>query len=459
MKKTCKKLACIMLAASMVASLAGCSGDAEKSTENNGATAALNESTEIGASSEFNGEIKGKITVLTNRSDLVESDFKRYAAVFEERYPGTEVEFLAMDDYESDTSVLVTVGELGDVCLIPSSISSSEYGNYFEPLGTDDKLAEYYLQEALAATTYDGLVYGLPSGCNVSGIAYNKKVFAAAGIQSVPTTTDEFLEALQAIKDNTDAIPYYTNYHDSWALGQWQSYVTGVSGDSNYISNVMCNEQDPFSEGKPSYQVYKLLYDIVDQGLCESDPVSSDWEASKEMINNGEIACMAVGSWAVNQFKEAGSNPDDIGYMPFPVTSDDGTLYQTLATDYAYAIPKTSDNKPTARAFLEFLIGETDYTEVQGMISIVRGSEYPDFLELFEGANYIANSAASVDNKGKWENVNKASELNLTSGSAYQVDIVDTALGQSHRGNSTFDDVMAEWNERWADGILTVEAQ
>ena len=457
MRKIFKKLTSSVLAASMLMCLAGCGSNNNNNAGNSDGNVATNASSDIGASSEFNGEITGKVTVLTNRTDIVDTDLKRYADVFEERYPGVEIEFQAMEDYENDISVLVTVQELGDICLIPSSISSSDYEVYFEPLGTDDKLAEYYMEEALITTTYNGLVYGLPSGCNVSGIAYNKKVFAEAGVTEIPNTAEEFIEALKLIKDNTDAIPYYTNYHDTWALGQWQAYITGVSGDSNYVNNEMCNDTAPFTEGQPAYEVYKLLYDIVDNDLCEDDPVSSDWEASKEMINNGEIACMAVGSWAVNQFKSAGSNGDDIGYMPFPVTAEDGNLYQTLSTDYAYAIPKTSDNKPAAKAFLDFLINETDYAEVQGMISIVRGSEYPDFLESFEGAEYIVNAAPSVDNKGKWDNVNRASELNLSSGSEYQADIIDTAMGQSHRGNSSFEDVMNEWNQKWADGIYSVQ--
>lgn len=458
MKKTFKRLACTVVAASMMLSLAGCGDSKTETTEKAENTNATNVASDIGASSEFNGEITGKVTVLTNRSDLINSDFKTYAAVFEERYPGTEIDFQAMEDYENDISVLISVEELGDVCLIPSSISSSEYEKYFEPFGTDDKLAEYYMEEALVATTYDGIVYGLPSGCNVSGIAYNKKVFTEAGIEELPTNEEEFMEALQLIKDNTDAIPYYTNYHDTWALGQWQSYVTGVSGDSDYVNNVMCNEDDAFTEGKPGYKVYKLLYDIVANGLCEDDPVSTNWDQCKEMINNGEIGCMVVGSWAVNQFKEAGSNGDDIGYMPFPVKTEDGKLYQSLGTDYAYAVPKSSDNKPAAKAFIDFLINETDYTDVQGLISIVRGSEYPEFLEDFEGIDFIANSAPSVDNKGKWDKVNKASELDLNNGSAYQVDIIDTAMGQSHRGHSTFEEVMDEWNQKWKDGILSVES-
>lgn len=460
MKKSIRKMLHVVVAMSMAMSLTACGNEKTDATEaGNDSAAVTREASNIGESAELSGEITGKITVLTNRTDLVDNDFKRYADVFEERYPGTEVEFQAMEDYESDMSVLVNVGEMGDLCLIPASISSSEYEKYFEPLGTDDKLAEFYIQEALISTSYDGIVYGLPSGCSVCGVAYNKKVFTEAGVDEIPTNSEEFLEALEKIKENTEAIPYYTNYHDSWALGQWQSYVGGASGDADYVNNTMCNDKEAFTEGKPAYEVYKLLYDIVDKGLCEDDPISSDWEACKEMINNGEIGCMVIGSWAVSQFKAAGSNGENIGYMPFPVTASDGKLYQSMSTDYAYAIPKSADNKPTAKAFMDFLINDTDYTEVQGMISIVRDVEYPEFLQDFEGMNLIVNNAANVDNKGKWEKVNQASELNLNSGSEYQIDIIDTALGQSHRGNETYEDIMKEWNDKWKDGIVTVDAQ
>ena len=69
----------------------------------------------------------------------------------------------------------------------------------------------------------------------------------------------------------------------------------------------------------------------------------------------------------------------------------------------------------------------------------------------------IAHNAASVDNKGKWTNVNKASELDLDKGSQYQVDLIDTALGQSHPGHKSLNDVMSEWNKKWADGIYEAE--
>ena len=51
-----------------------------------------------------------------------------------------------------------------------------------------------------------GQVYALATFGNANGIVYNKKVFKDAGITAEPTSTDEFMTDLQAIKDKTDAV-------------------------------------------------------------------------------------------------------------------------------------------------------------------------------------------------------------------------------------------------------------
>ena len=59
--------------------------------------------------------------------------------------------------------------------------------------------------------------------------------------------------------------------------------------------------QDPFQnygDDTHAYAVYKILYDAVADGLIEDDFATTDWEGCKGMINNGEIGCMVLGSWA-----------------------------------------------------------------------------------------------------------------------------------------------------------------
>ena len=89
----------------------------------------------------------------------------------------------------------------------------------------------------------------------------------------------------------------------------------------------------------------------VHDGLSEKDPTTTAWEGSKALLATGKVATMYLGSWAIQQMKDAattaGKNPDDIGYMPFPYQVD-GKYVATIAPDYFSAINKKSNNKASA---------------------------------------------------------------------------------------------------------------
>ena len=85
--------------------------------------------------------------------------------------------------------------------------------------------------------------------------------------------------------------------------------------------------------------------------------MSTDWESSKGRINSGEIATMVLGSWAVQQFKDAGPNPQDISYMPFPITVD-GKRYAGTGGNYSYAInaQNSVDNQIAAMLYVNHAV-------------------------------------------------------------------------------------------------------
>ena len=164
-----KKLLSVALATTMVAGLlAGCG--------NNGGntSAAGNSGDDVSNGGSENAEITGEITVLTHRTDLLNTDFADYKAEFEAKYPGTTVSFEAMEDYEGDVSTRLSTGDYGDVFMIPNTIPTNEFADFLEPLGTVEELSETYTEAYLYAKQSGGTVYGLASGANVSnGIVYD----------------------------------------------------------------------------------------------------------------------------------------------------------------------------------------------------------------------------------------------------------------------------------------------
>lgn len=124
----------------------------------------------------------------------------------------------------------------------------------------------------------------LPPG-NAQGIVYNKKVFEEAGVTELPKTPTEFIEALQKIKDNTDAIPMYTNFAAGWTMGAWDAYIGGcATGDPDFMNYGMVHGENPFADNGDEtgpFAVYNILYQAVSQELIEDDPTTTDWKAAR----------------------------------------------------------------------------------------------------------------------------------------------------------------------------------
>ena len=399
------------------------------------------------------GEPSGEITVLTNRTDLVDTLFQDYKTEFEEAYPDVTVSFEAITDYEGEVTTRLSTGDYGDVLAIPASVSFDQLPQFFEPLGTVDELKADYRYVDKAA--YDGQAYGMATFGNANGFLYNKTIWEEAGVTETPTTPAEFLDALRAINENTDAVPYYTNYADGWPLGQWQDN-RGISGDPETV-NEMNTIDDPWSEGNEQYVVDGLLFDIVAEGLSEDDPLTTEWEGSKGMTATGDIATMALGSWAITQFEEAaeaaGVDPATIGYMPFPY-QEDGTFYSQTGGDFSNAINVNSDNKAAARAWVDWFADESGFAESQGAIPPQVDSELPETLAEFDelGVELVELTPAPSENATLHSDIYNEAEIDLF-GQVYRQSMVDTARGAADGSKESF---FEDLNTRWAEARAEV---
>lgn len=438
-----KRVLALLLALVMVFALAACGSSSAPAND----TPATSGNT-AGNTDE---PVSGKITYLTNRTDLdTDGTYEALIAKFNEEYPDVEVEVQSITDYAGELATRMQTTEYGDVLMIPDAVPSSAFSKYFEPFGTVEELSDKYQEGYLYSKWYDGQVYGLAYMCTVQGIVYNKAVFEKAGITELPKTPDEFLDCLQKIKDNTDAIPYYTNANSGWTLDQWEDHTFGtITGNANYKNNDLPNDKAAFEEGSSHYVVAKLLYDIVSKGLCEADPTTCDWEASKLMMNNGEIGCMVLGSWAISQMKDAGEHGDDVGYMPFPF-SVDGKQYATSGTDYCYAINKNTKNMAAAKAFVKFMVEESGLALAQGGISLLKDDPMPSGLEEFADVTFVVDKPATDENAGKLDAIQQDSGVTLYDNGQRLNGVVDIARGVS---SQTFEGYMADLSAKWAGAI------
>ena len=399
-----------------------------------------------GGSTADSGTPSGDITVLTNRTDIVDTVFGDYKKDFEAKYPDVTVTFEALTDYEGEVTTRMSTEDYGDVLLIPNTVKPSELPDFFEPLGSVEDLSETY-RFVTSEQNYDGQVYGIAITGNAQGIVYNKKVWDAAGVTEVPTSPDEFVDALQKIKDTTDAVPLYTNYADGWPLTQWEGHRGTISADPE-AANKLAGTDTPWAEGEEHFVIDSLLWDVTEKGLIEEDPTTTNWEQSKGDLGSGKISAMVLGSWAITQMTEAAENADDIHYMPFPVQVD-GTFHSTAGGDYKNAINVNSENKAAARAWIDWFADESGYATDQGGLSPRLDGPTPETLKDFEelGVEYIELAPAEAGKESLVNDVDQAAEIGLWAPD-YRQRIVDAARGAS---GETKEQIFEELNTRWAE--------
>lgn len=439
--KTWRRLIALAGAAAVTASLAGCGGG-EKEVEKTDVDVTLDQ---ISLGSDYT-DLKADVKFLTNRTDLVDTTFQEYIKEFQEMYPDINVEYEGITSYSDDIVTRLTTGDWGDICMV-DGIDKDELSNYFTPLGTKESLGSIYDAGFLDNCAYQGTCYGVPCMVNVQGVVYNKAVFEQAGVTEVPKTPDQFLDALQKIKDNTDAIPLYTNFAAGWTMSAWDGYIDAcATGDPDFAYEGLSKGKDPYADrgdGTGPYAVYNVLYEAVSRGLTEDDPTTTDWEGSKGMLNQGKIGCMVLGSWAITQIQTAGDHGDDIGYMAFPI-SIDGKQYAAAGADYNYGINCNSskDQQIAAMCYIKFLMEKSDYAQSQGGLSAALGAEYPEALSDLEGVELVVNNPAPDEDANLGDDLRNESELG--SGNI-PVQIVEEAT----TGTMTFDEMVDEWNEKW----------
>lgn len=137
-----------------------------------------------------------------------ENDFEteQLPALIKEKWPNVtlEVTKLPDDNYYTSLKTKLASGECPDIILTQpmyagqnSCYALAEAG-YLAPL---NDLECVQGREDLASVTYEGDIVTATAGVSILGCYYNKDMFAEVGIEGVPQTWDEFLEACQKLQD------------------------------------------------------------------------------------------------------------------------------------------------------------------------------------------------------------------------------------------------------------------
>jgi raffinose/stachyose/melibiose transport system substrate-binding protein len=398
--------------------LPGCSGNDPKDISISDKMAAINP------------QMSGTITVVTNRTDMIDKQYKEYEQRFHEKYPTMSVQFEALRDYDKNIKIRLASGETPDVLLIPS-IPNADLGRFFVPLGDMNLEGELYFQDF---KINQGEIYGIPSGLAVSGVIYNKKAFEKAGILEVPKTLEAFYETCDKLK-KSGVVPFASNFKDRWPLQVWSNDVPITLAGNAETKNDLAASAAPFQPSNPYVASMSIIKTMYEKGYLEPKLNDTNWEGSKKELALGKIGMMLQGSWAIKQIIENGAKSEDIGFFPFP-SDNSGKLRVTQYPDRYYAVGKNTKQVAAAKAFIKWMVEESGYENFSGFIPVLkeRRSELPQLLEM---DSYHPEYVNVVKDSDRLSQIQNKAQLEMT------------ALVQEYiLGNPA--EVLNQYNQQWA---------
>ncbi|ONK11429.1 extracellular solute-binding protein [Streptomyces sp. MP131-18] len=210
-----------------------------------------------------------------------------------------------------------------------------------------DLADEPWSENMLASAEVDGTLYAVPwYGAN-RVVIYDQSVWADAGAE-VPTTRDEWVEALELIDENTEAQPIYLPGQSYYVMG-------GFVADEGGAFAVEDGEEWAGSlatpEGEAGMEFYRTLQSFSE---APADIDEAEPQQSVDIVPNQEIGSWIGLGWeaagAIAAIEEAGGEAD-FGYFPVPGKTAD-QLGNVFLGGSNLAVSERAGNPDLAMEFL-----------------------------------------------------------------------------------------------------------
>jgi N,N'-diacetylchitobiose transport system substrate-binding protein len=308
------------------------------------------------------------VWIMDPGSPALQGVIKGYATDFQAANPGTSVkiQFVPWAQAHDKFTTSIAGGKVPDV---------AEMGTTWTPEFADQGAFEVvpkaapgkYVSSLIDAATLDDKVWGKPWYAGARGLIYRKDILKKAGVD-VPTNWDEVKAAAAAIKQKVPGVyPIgYTGLSEHMYLPTiWQAGGEIATQDGDTWKSALNSPE--------AVQAIEYYTDFYKKGYSPKAAVGWEEPDAQEAFINGDIAMLIGGGWTytsiVDTKKELKSK---IGTALEPAgPSGKGTAF---AGGSHLVVFEDSDNKPTANAFVDFMLRSDNLTKFTGAIGFLPGT-------------------------------------------------------------------------------------
>ena len=353
----------LMLAGTMAASLAGCSGSSDQEP------AKTEKSAEAGSEKKEEAADSGEKTVVTvwtqdrHDSEYVESKIEEFNNTNDK---GIEIALnVITDDYANMMSLAYSSGTAPDIAGVGAATSGFDLKTFaeagiLEPLNEYIKDAEYEKVTEASKLQFEGInvidgnVYWIPTGMR-SGtrIEYNKELVEKAGYTEFPDTLEGVVELADKITKDGNGTYYGVGFTSSVPFNRWLEGTAETSGIYRY----------DYKTGKFNFDGYKPIIETANKlftnGSVFPGSTTQGVDAMRAQFVEG-----TYGIWG-NASQEAGVFTSQFPIDKFEwgvaeVPSLDGTRKgaQTIQPQKGYMMFSSSKNKDKAWEVIKYFSSE-----------------------------------------------------------------------------------------------------
>lgn len=269
-------------------------------------------------------------------------------------------------------------------------------------------------QEWVKNTNYaigiDDQINGFPMCVEARGLIYNADAIEAiTGETFNPDdykTLDSFKELIEQLKEGGMETPTGIMKED-WSLGgHFLSQVSEEQPDvEEFITKLHEGEADLINDEK--FNSLMDFFDVMkENNYAKDSAIAAEREVTEMMLAEGEIAFMYGGNWdwsVINAYDYT----ENMGMMPIPQNTDDGTNEKLVGGGSKYFMIDSSDTttdeqRQAALDFLEWLAdseeGQKFITEDCALVPAFSNNENAVADPLGQSVKKYADEGAMIDN-------------------------------------------------------------
>ncbi|MDD3277720.1 MAG: ABC transporter substrate-binding protein [Lachnospiraceae bacterium] len=407
MKERFKKILAVSLAGAMAAGvLAGCGGSGGTASSSAADTNTSASSASSG-SSQTSGAVK-EVSVwhyFEHEAQALEKVAEDYNSSQDKIH--ITCTYVSREELMKQYTIGAVSGELPDIGMVDSPDMASYISlGVFEDI--DDQLQEwgeldkFYAGPLSSCMDSEGKLHGLPNNSNCLALLCNMDILNAAGVDTPPTTWDEFYEVCKKTTDAANSV-----------YGFAMSAIGNEEGTFQYIPWLYSTGADVTTlDSEGAAKSLDFLGQLVSEGLMSKEVVNWGQGDALNAFAAGKAAMVESGTWQIAQF-DSGDVELNCKYKYALLPKDKENA--SVIGGENFGVCAGTEAKDECVDFLKYMMtaqNNADWCETAGKLPVRSdAAELKDFWtadERYAVFNEAMNSAVARGPHESWPTISEA---------------------------------------------------